>query len=88
MIEEGGRRFPGDRRIPGLLAQAAEERGEWARALAIWDAASAAAPDPAQVAVGRARALFRLDRVDEAVAMLEDCWGSGPTTSRRGANCL
>ena len=75
VIEAGARRYPQNRRLPALLAQIAEERGEWSRALAIWEAQPA---DETQVAVGRARALFRLDRVDEAVAALEDCLARRP----------
>ncbi len=72
-LEACVRRFPGDRRAPPLDAQVAEERNEWERALAIWrDYADkyAAAGEP-QVEVGRARALFRLDRVEEAIEGLE-----------------
>jgi len=72
-LDEIGRRYPDDRRTPPLLAQAAEERSQWARALEIWDSYGVrfdAAGEP-QAAAGRARALFRLDRVDEATAELE-----------------
>ena len=72
-LDEIGRRFPGDRRTPPLTVQAAEERSLWARALEIWDdyvVRFDAAGEP-QAVVGRARALFRLDRVDEAAAELE-----------------
>ena len=72
-LAAGVRRFPDDRRAPPLDAQVAEERNEWERALAIWRAYAEryAAADEPQVAVGRARALFRLDRVEEAVEGLE-----------------
>jgi predicted Zn-dependent protease len=68
-LEDGARRFPGDRRSPPLLAEVAEERWQWARALEIWD--GYAAPDDPKAVIGRARALLRLGRVDEATDGLE-----------------
>ncbi len=72
-LEDGARRFPQDRRTPPLLAEVAEERGQWARALEIWGdyRARDAARDEPKAAIGRARALFRLGRVDEASQTLE-----------------
>ena len=71
--EQGAARFPDDRRAAPLRAQVAEERSRWADALDIWEryAVRFAADGETQVEVGRARALFRLDRVEEAVERLE-----------------
>ena len=74
-LDEIGRRFPDERRTAPLLAEAAEERGQWKRALEIWDAYASrfdASLDP-MVAVGRARALFRLNRIDEATQTSGGC---------------
>ncbi len=68
-LEDGATRFPRDRRSPPLLAEVAEERSQWARALAIWEDFGAA--DEPKAAVGRARALLRLGRIDEATEGLE-----------------
>ena len=73
VLEDVGRRFADDRRTLPLLAQDAEDRSQWGRALELWDgyAARFAAADETQVVFGRARALHRLDRIDEATAALE-----------------
>ena len=71
-LEDAGRRFPDDRRTLPLLAQDAEERSQWGRALQLWDAQAARfGAGDAQVEFGRARALHRLDRIDEASAALD-----------------
>ena len=83
-LEEFAARYPGDRRTPPLLAQAAEDGGEWARALEIWSAyaQSFSASDEPQVQVGRARALFRLDRIEEAIEDLEAFIARRPDNSQ------
>jgi len=68
-LEDGAAHFPSDRRSPPLLAEVAEERSQWARALEIWDGYEAG--DDPKAAAGRARALLRLGRVDEASDGLE-----------------
>jgi predicted Zn-dependent protease len=68
-LTEGAVRFPADPRSPPLLAEVAEERSQWAQALAIWN--SHGSVDDPKAATGRARALLRLGRVDEATEGLE-----------------
>ena len=73
-LEDGAARFPADRRSPPLLAEVAEERSQWARALALWETCG----DGPKPVVGRARALLRLGRVDEATQALERFLASAP----------
>ena len=73
VLEQAARLFPDDRRTLPLLAQNAEERSQWGRALAFWDAYAdryGAGEEP-KVELGRARALHRLDRIDEATTALD-----------------
>ena len=72
-LEDGARRFPDDPGAPPMLAEVAEAREQWGRALEIWENYTERfeKADPRAV-VGRARALFRLDRIDEAFALLDD----------------
>jgi predicted Zn-dependent protease len=79
-LEDAARRFPDNPAAPPLLAEVAEERHQWARALEIWDdfAARFGSAAKSRAAVGRARALFRLDRVDEAVEVLETFLARAP----------
>ena len=66
----GGRRpaFSGDRRTPPMLAR--NRRGARRNGRARWrsgtNSPTLRRPDDPQAVVGRARALFRLDRIDEA----------------------
>ena len=72
-LEDGVPKFPDNPAGPPLLAAVAEDRHQWDRALALWqDFATrfAGAAEP-QATLGSARALFRLDRVEEAVELLE-----------------
>ncbi len=72
-LEDGARRFPANPAAPPLVAEVAEERHHWSRALEIWRDYAArfgAAAEP-RAELGRARALFRLDRVDEAVEVMD-----------------
>ncbi|MDE3177499.1 MAG: glycosyltransferase family 2 protein [Pseudomonadota bacterium] len=73
VLEDASRCFADDRRLPPLLAQDAEDRSQWGRALDLWDgyAARFDAAGETQVVFGRARALHRLDRIDEAIAALD-----------------
>jgi predicted Zn-dependent protease len=73
-LERGAARFPADRRSPPLLAEVAEERSQWARALEVWEACG----DGPKPVVGRARALLRLGRVDEATDGLERFLAGAP----------
>jgi tetratricopeptide (TPR) repeat protein len=67
-LEDGAARFPADRRSPPLLAEVAQERSQWALALAIWEDYGG---DDEPAVIGRARALLRLGRIDEATQALE-----------------
>ena len=66
-------RFPDDPRARSLLARAAEERGDWERAINLWDSclANCSPSDEPQLKVNQARALFRVGRADEAIERLE-----------------
>ena len=64
-------RFPDDRRTPALIAEVAEARAQWGARAGGWEAGAARFGADAQAEIGRARALFRLDRVEEALARLD-----------------
>lgn len=69
---DGVERFPTDEWLLRRHAQLAEYRGEWRAALARWTALLTAVPGDKSALVGRDQALRRLDRVDEADAVVDD----------------
>ena len=73
MLENFVARHPDNPRAAPLAVQIAEDREDWASVLRIWDERRSRGEeiDEAEVEIGRSRALFRLNRPDEAIAALE-----------------
>ncbi len=72
-LEDFVTRFPDHPRSLQLVVQIAEDREDWASVLRIWDERREKSDggDQAQIEIGRGRALFRLNRPDEAIETLE-----------------
>jgi tetratricopeptide (TPR) repeat protein len=72
-LETFAARFPDHPEATPLLAQSAEERGDWARAFDLWEERlrHCSPSEQPQLKVNQARVLFRLIRPDEAIERLE-----------------